>query len=188
MQSLIIISIFISYLLLRIVKEDSEQIKFDRVSSIRWQDRLYKNTFVKMIVDAFKTKEHTRKYRRETEIIKNTNSYLTIEWLYVNKITAAVVTFILSLINNLVTADHFFQNVSTADQDILTLYALNIVVALEMLAVQSTVFLLHAVKKLNGHSSHNFRIMSMPVYRIENTQNIQTAGYAPAHLIVPGSS
>ena len=51
-----------------------------------------------MIVDAFKTKEHTRKYRRETEIIKNTNSYLTIEWLYVNKITAAVVTFILSLI------------------------------------------------------------------------------------------
>lgn len=98
MQSLIIISIFISYLMLRIVKEDSEQIKFDRVSSIRWQDKLYKNTFVKMIVDAFKTKEHTRKYRRETEIIKNTNSYLTIEWLYVNKITAAVVTFFLALI------------------------------------------------------------------------------------------
>ena len=31
-------------------------------------------------------------------LIKNTNSYLTIEWLYVNKITAAVVTFILALI------------------------------------------------------------------------------------------
>lgn len=98
MQSLIIISIFVSYLLLRIVKEDSEQIKFDRVTNVRWQDKLYKHTLVKMIVDAFKTKEHTRKYRRETELIKNTNSYLTIEWLYVNKITAAFVTFILALI------------------------------------------------------------------------------------------
>lgn len=98
MQSLIIISIFVSYLLLRIVKEDSEQIKFDRVTNVRWQDKLYKHTLVKMIVDAFKTKEHTRKYRKETELIKNTNSYLTIEWLYVNKITAAVVTFILALI------------------------------------------------------------------------------------------
>lgn len=98
MQSLIIISIFVSYLMLRIVKEDSEQIKFDRVASVKWQDKLYKYTLVKLIVDAFKTKEHTKKYRKETELIKNTNSYLTIEWLYVNKITAAVVTFILALI------------------------------------------------------------------------------------------
>ena len=41
MQSLIIISIFVSYLMLRIVKEDSEQIKFDRVASVKWQDKLY---------------------------------------------------------------------------------------------------------------------------------------------------
>lgn len=98
MQSLIIISIFVSYLLLRIVKEDSEQIKFDRVASVKWQDKLYKIAIVKLIVDAFKSRPHTRKNRRETMLIKNTNSYLTIEWLYVNKITAAVVTFILALI------------------------------------------------------------------------------------------
>lgn len=98
MQSLIIISIFVSYLMLRIVKEDSEQIKFDRVASVKWQDKLYKITLVKLVVDAFKSKPHTKKNRRETALIKNTNSYLTIEWLYVNKITAAVVTFILALI------------------------------------------------------------------------------------------
>ncbi len=97
-QSLIIISIFVSYLLLKIIKEDSEEIKFDRVSNIRWQDKLYKNQYVKMVVDAFKPKEHTRKYRKETIIIKNTNSYLTIEWLYINKLTAAVVAFTLSII------------------------------------------------------------------------------------------
>ena len=98
MQSLIIISIFVSYLMLRIVKEDSEQIKFDRVASVKWQDKLYKITIVKLVVDAFKSGPHTKKNRKETMLIKNTNSYLTIEWLYVNKITAAVVTFILALI------------------------------------------------------------------------------------------
>ena len=98
MQSLIIISIFVSYLMLRIVKEDSEQIKFDRVASVKWQDKLYKITIVKLVVDAFKSRPHTKKNRKETMLIKNTNSYLTIEWLYVNKITAAFVTFILALI------------------------------------------------------------------------------------------
>lgn len=97
-QSLIIVSIFISYLMLRIIKEDVEEIKFDRVASIKWQEKLYNIRFVKLIVDAFKTRENTRKYRKETALIKNTNAYLTIEWLYVNKLTAAVVAFVASLI------------------------------------------------------------------------------------------
>lgn len=98
MQSLIIVSIFVSYLMLRIIREDSDEVKFDRVSNVRWQDKLYKNQYVKMIVDSFKPKEHTRKYRKETIIIKNTNSYLTIEWLYINKLVYALVAFILSII------------------------------------------------------------------------------------------
>ena len=98
MQSLIIISIFVSYIMLRIIKEDSEEIKFDRVANIRWQDKLYKYDFIKQLVDAFKPKEHTRKYRRDTELIKNTNAYLTIEWLYINKLTAGLIGFLLCLI------------------------------------------------------------------------------------------
>ena len=98
MQSLIIVSIFISYIMLRIIREDSEEIKFDRVSGKRWQEKLYKYPFVKIIVDAFKSKPHTKKNRKETELIKNTNSYLTIEWLYVNKLTAAAITFVLVLV------------------------------------------------------------------------------------------
>lgn len=98
MQSLIIVSIFISYLMLRIIREDSEEIKFDRVSGRKWQDKAYKYPFVKTVVDAFKSKPHTRKNRKETILIKNTNAYLTIEWLYVNKLTAAAVTFVLVLI------------------------------------------------------------------------------------------
>ncbi len=97
-QSLILISIFVCYLMLRILKEDTEQIKFDRVASVRWQDKLYRNDFVKILVDAFKPKPHTSKRRKIENLIKNNNAYLTLEWLYVNKITAAVITFIVVLI------------------------------------------------------------------------------------------
>ena len=98
MQSLIIVSIFVCYLLLRIIKEDSEEIKFDRVASVKWQEKAYKLPVVKMFVDAFKPRENTRKYRKTSALIKNTNAYLTIEWLYINKMAAAVVAFILSLV------------------------------------------------------------------------------------------
>lgn len=98
MQSLIIISIFMSYLLLRVVREDGEEIKFDRVSKVKWQEKLYKINIVRMIVDAFKTKKHTSKYKREVNLIKDTNSYLTIEWLYVNKFAYAFIAFILTIL------------------------------------------------------------------------------------------
>ncbi len=96
-QSLILISIFVCYLFLRILKEDSEQLKFDRVASVRWQDKLYRYDLVKVLVDAFKPKPHTTKLRKIENLIKSNNAYLTIEWLYVNKITVAIVTFLIML-------------------------------------------------------------------------------------------
>ena len=98
MQSLIIISIFMSYILLRVLREDGEEIKFDRVSKVKWQERLYRINFVRMLVDAFKTKQHTSKYKKEVNLIKDTNSYLTIEWLYVNKLTYAFAGFLLTML------------------------------------------------------------------------------------------
>ncbi len=116
MQSLIIISIFMSYLLLRVLREDSEEIKFDRVSKVKWQDKLYKVGFVRAIVDAFKTKTHTAKYKKEVNLIKDTNSYLTIEWLYVNKFTYAFVGFVLTILlilnMNLITKNSVYTNLS----------------------------------------------------------------------------
>lgn len=97
-QSLIIISIFVSYMMLRIIKEDSEEIKFDRVTSVKWQDKLYKYDFFKTIVDAFKPKPHTTKLRKTEKLIKNTNAYLTIEWLYINKVVAGFAACLLTII------------------------------------------------------------------------------------------
>lgn len=97
-QSLIIVSIFIAYMMLRIIKEDSEEIKFDRVTSVKWQDKLYKIAFFKILVDAFKPKPHTSKLRKAERLIKNTNAYLTVEWLYMNKIVAGIGIGVLTLI------------------------------------------------------------------------------------------
>lgn len=97
-QSSIVISVFICYIFLRMLREDSESIKFDRAISSRWQDKAYKNLFVKTLVDAFKPKTSTKKYMKTEKIIKNTNSYLTLEWLYVNKLTYGLVTGILTFV------------------------------------------------------------------------------------------
>lgn len=117
MQSLIIISIFISYLLLRVLRDDGEEIKFDRVSKVKWQDKLYKINFIRIIVDAFKTNPRTSKYKKEVNLIKDTNSYLTIEWLYVNKFTYAFIGFILTIFlilnMNLITKNSAYTKLSS---------------------------------------------------------------------------
>lgn len=43
-----------------------------------------------MIIDAFKPKAHTAKLRKVEKLIKNNNAYLTVEWLYINKLVTAL--------------------------------------------------------------------------------------------------
>lgn len=84
--------------MLKVIKDDTEKIKFDRVASVRWQEKLYKVPIVHRLIETFMPKKNTKKYKRETNLIKNTNSYLTLEWLYVNKFTFAVVTILASIL------------------------------------------------------------------------------------------
>lgn len=92
---ILIVSIFASYFLLKVVKDDSNQLKFDKISSKRWQETVYNKIFlVKGLVNSLMPRQHTRKNRKKSEAIKLTNSYLTLEWLYVNKITYALITFV----------------------------------------------------------------------------------------------
>ncbi len=116
MQSLIIVSIFMSYLLLRVLREDGEEIKFDRVSKVKWQEKVYKVPIFRVIIDAFKSKHHTTRYKKEVSLIKDTNSYLTIEWLYVNKFAYAlggfVLTILLILNMNIITKNSAYSRLS----------------------------------------------------------------------------
>lgn len=93
-QAILMVSIFVAYFLLKVIKEDSNEIKFDRIVSQRWQDRAYKIPAVKLVVDGFMPHEYTRKYLKLSDRIKSTNSYLTMQWFYVNKFTYSIITFI----------------------------------------------------------------------------------------------
>ena len=93
-QAILMVSIFLSYFLLKVIREDANEIKFDRISTNKWQDKVYKISFFKRIIDGFMPREHTKKYQNLSDRIKTTNSYLTMQWFYTNKIAYSVVTFI----------------------------------------------------------------------------------------------
>jgi len=96
-KALILISIFVCYFMLRVIREDSDQIKFDRIATKKWQDRAYSMPLIRKVVDALIPAEYTTKRKKKTEMIKNTNAFLTLEWFYVNKVAAAIIGFVLSI-------------------------------------------------------------------------------------------
>jgi len=96
-KALILISIFVCYFMLRVIREDSDQIKFDRIATKKWQERAYSLPIIHKIVDSLIPAEYTTKRKKKTEMIKNTNAFLTLEWFYVNKVAAVVIGFVLSL-------------------------------------------------------------------------------------------
>ena len=93
-QAVLMVSIFLAYFLLKVIKEDANEIKFDRIVTQKWQDRAYKIPLVRFLVDGFMPKEHTNKYAKLSDRIKSTNSFLTMPWFYINKFMYAIVAFV----------------------------------------------------------------------------------------------
>ena len=97
-KALILISIFVSYFALKVIKDDSNQVKFDRITQKRWQEKVYKIPIIQKLVNAFMPAENTKKYIRKSQNIKGINAYLTMEWFYVNKFTYAIIAFVITLV------------------------------------------------------------------------------------------
>lgn len=97
-KSLIVISVFAAYFLLKMIKEDSNQLKFDKISGKRWQEKVYKIPIIRQLVRGFMPGEHTRKYKKLSDTIKSVSHNLTLEWFYVNKIVYALIGFIVIIL------------------------------------------------------------------------------------------
>ncbi len=97
-QILILILTFISYTLVRRLKDNGSTGMNTKNTENPWQAKLYKNKFVKKIVDMFIPKDGTKEYRKNKQLLKDAASHLKMEWLYINRITLAIVTCIASLI------------------------------------------------------------------------------------------
>jgi len=97
-QIFILLITFLSYLLIRKLKDNgSTGIDTKNVEN-PWQKRLYKKKPIKKIVDLFIPKPGTKEDRKIQQTLKDAASPLKMEWLYVNKIVAAIVTCIASIL------------------------------------------------------------------------------------------
>lgn len=96
-QILILILTFVSYILTRILKDNGSTQMINN-SENPWQAKVYKIPVIKKIVDLFIPKQGTKEYRTIQELLKDAASKMKMEWLFVNRITLSIVTFVVSLI------------------------------------------------------------------------------------------
>ncbi len=113
LQILILVLTFVCYLLTRKLKDNGSVNMSTKNTENPWQAKLYKNKLVKKIVDLFIPKEGTKEYRRLQKDMKDAASKDKIEWIYINRILLAVVTFVASVIIIMYLHNLVIQNVYT---------------------------------------------------------------------------
>ena len=96
-QILIVLITFISYTLVRKIKDNTATNANVKNIENPWQAKVYKNPICKKIVDMFMPKEGTKDNRKLKELLKDAASSQKMEWLYVTRITLCIVTFVLSI-------------------------------------------------------------------------------------------
>ena len=97
-QILILLITFLSYILVRKLKDNGSTNINTKNTENPWQEKIYKKKPIKRVVDLFIPKKGTKEYRKTTQMLKDSASPLKMEWLYVNRISLEIVTFIVSII------------------------------------------------------------------------------------------
>lgn len=97
-QILILVITFICYTLIRKLKDNGSTNNIHIKSEENpWQNRVYNIPIVKQFIKLFIPKKGTRNYRKITNKLKEAAAKTKIEWLYVNRITFVILTFIISI-------------------------------------------------------------------------------------------
>ena len=97
-QIIILILTFLSYILVRKLKDNGSTGMNTKNTENPWQEKLYRKKPIKKIVDLFIPKERTKEYRKVKQLLKDSASSQKIQWLYINRISLAIVTFFASII------------------------------------------------------------------------------------------
>lgn len=97
-QILILVITFVSYILVRKLKDNGSINMNTKNTENPWQAKVYKNKIGKKIVDLFLPKDGTKEYQKVKELLKDAASPLKMEWVYINRIAIAIITFIASII------------------------------------------------------------------------------------------
>ena len=97
-QIIILILTFVSYILVRKLRDNGSTAMNTKNTENPWQEKLYKKKPIKKIVDLFIPKDGTKERRKVMQLLKDSASSQKIQWLYINRICIAIVTFFASVI------------------------------------------------------------------------------------------
>ena len=96
-QILVIFLTVLCYVLLRKIKNNGSTDRQATNQENPWQAKVYKNPIGKKIVNMFLPKDGTKEYFKIQKLLKDSASKLKMEWFYVNRITIAIVAFVVVL-------------------------------------------------------------------------------------------
>ncbi len=122
MQILILILTFVCYILTRKLKDNGSVNTNTKNTENPWQAKIYRNPLIKKFVDLFIPKDGTKEYRKLQQDMKDAASKDKMEWIYINRLTLCIVTFIVSVIIIMYLHYIVIQNVytdPTTDYDII---------------------------------------------------------------------
>lgn len=97
-QILILIITFVSYILVRSLKDNGSTAMNTKNTENPWQQKLYSKKPIKKIIDLFIPKRGTKEYRKVQQLLKDSASSQKMEWLYINRIIISIITFFASVI------------------------------------------------------------------------------------------
>ena len=95
-QILIMVVTFICYILIRKLK-DNGSTKITENNQNPWEEKLYKKKPIKRMVDLVMPIEGTKEFRKVQKQIKDAGSKKKIRWLYIDKLVACILTFVVSI-------------------------------------------------------------------------------------------
>ena len=97
-QILIVVLTVVSYILTRKLK-DNGGVQVDISHNEHpWQEKVYKIPFVHKIISAFIPKRGTKEYKKVQKLLKDSASKSKMEWVYVNRIFLAIITFVCAIV------------------------------------------------------------------------------------------
>ena len=95
-QMLIVLITVASYIITRKLKDNGSTSVDTTNTENPWQEKVYKK--LKKIIDLFIPKQGTKDYRNLKELLKDAASKLKMEWIYVNRLSLTILTFVVSLL------------------------------------------------------------------------------------------
>ena len=97
-QILIMLLTFVCYLLIGKLKDNGSTAMNTKNTENPWQEKLYKLSLVKKIIDILMPKKDTKEDRKLTKKMKNAASKDKKQWIYINRVLLCIITFTVSIL------------------------------------------------------------------------------------------